>query len=141
MLILLLPGYRLFTSRFPRAPLYEEAPHQQEDSMPRGNRTGPTGMGPMTGRGAGFCAGYDVPGYENPMPGFRGQGRGWGRGRGWRNRYYATGLPRWARFWDWGPATPTQVTKEAETESLKAQAEWLGEQLEAIQSRLAELQE
>ena len=23
--------------------------------MPRGDRTGPTGFGPMTGRGAGYC--------------------------------------------------------------------------------------
>jgi len=60
-------------------------------------------MGPMTGRGAGYCAGYGVPGYANPMPG-RGFGMGWGRGggwgggRGWRNMYYATGLPGWARY-------------------------------------------
>lgn len=34
--------------------------------MPRGNGTGPSGMGPMTGRGVGFCVGYPVPGYGNP---------------------------------------------------------------------------
>jgi hypothetical protein len=34
--------------------------------MPRGDGTGPAGMGPMTGRAAGYCAGYDVPGYMNP---------------------------------------------------------------------------
>lgn len=93
-------------------------------------------MGPMTGRGAGFCAGYDGPGYAGPGPGFRAGGRG----RGWRHRFYATGQPRWARPWDWGPVAP-QMTKETETESLKAQAQWLGEQLEAIQSRLSELTE
>ena len=63
--------------------------------MPRGDRTGPAGMGPMTGRGAGYCAGYSVPGFANPAfgrglvfgfgrglgLGFRG-GRGGGRGRG-----------------------------------------------------------
>jgi len=37
--------------------------------MPGGNGTGPAGMGPMTGRAAGYCAGYPVPGYMNPMPG------------------------------------------------------------------------
>ena len=37
--------------------------------MPRGDGTGPRGMGPMTGRAAGFCAGYPVPGYMNPMVG------------------------------------------------------------------------
>jgi len=47
--------------------------------MPRGDRTGPWGAGPMTGRAAGYCAGYSVPGYVNPVNGY---GRGWGRGRG-----------------------------------------------------------
>jgi hypothetical protein len=47
--------------------------------MPRGDRTGPWGAGPMTGRGAGYCASYSVPGYANPVGGY---GRGWGRGRG-----------------------------------------------------------
>jgi len=36
-------------------------------SMPFGDGTGPAGMGPMTGRAAGFCAGYPVPGYMNPV--------------------------------------------------------------------------
>ena len=46
--------------------------------MPRGDRTGPAGMGPMTGRGMGYCTGYDAPGYASPAPGFgRGRGRGW----------------------------------------------------------------
>ncbi len=47
--------------------------------MPRGDRTGPWGAGPMTGRAAGYCAGYSVPGFMNPTAGY---GRGWGRGRG-----------------------------------------------------------
>ena len=37
--------------------------------MPRGDGTGPTGMGPMTGWGAGYCAGNSVPGFTNPFPG------------------------------------------------------------------------
>ncbi|HUU26805.1 MAG TPA: DUF5320 domain-containing protein [archaeon] len=64
--------------------------------MPFGNRTGPMGFGPLTGRGAGYCAGYTVPGYMNPVPGI-GMGSGRGRGMGWRHCYYATGLPGWAR--------------------------------------------
>ena len=36
-------------------------------NMPFGDGTGPAGMGPMTGRAAGFCAGYPVPGYMNPV--------------------------------------------------------------------------
>ncbi len=34
--------------------------------MPGGDGTGPRGLGPMTGRGAGFCAGFNVPGFMNP---------------------------------------------------------------------------
>ncbi len=50
--------------------------------MPRGDGTGPMGMGPMTGRGAGYCAGFSVPGFMNPMGGRLGLGMG--RGRGFR---------------------------------------------------------
>ncbi len=124
--------------------------------MPAGDRTGPMGLGPMTGRGAGYCAGYGVPGYANPaVPRLglgwrRGWGGGWGGGRGWRHWYYATGLPGWARFgyapaWAvppvaYGPyAAPP--TREQEAESLKAQAEWLQQQLDAISQRIAELEE
>jgi hypothetical protein len=123
--------------------------------MPAGDGTGPRGMGPMTGRGAGYCAGYGAPGYANPMPGRgfgmgRGRGGGWGRGRGWRNMYYATGLPGWARYgyapaWGAPPATAygpygAPPTPEQETEFLKSQAEMLKEELNAISQRIAELE-
>ena len=49
--------------------------------MPRGNRTGPRGDGPMTGRGAGYCAGNDRPGFASSAFG-GGFGRGFGQGRG-----------------------------------------------------------
>jgi hypothetical protein len=110
--------------------------------MPRGDRTGPMGAGPMTGRAAGYCAGYDRPGYTNQIPG-RGAGMGWGHGRGWRHWYHATGVPGWARFggapaWGYGPfAEP--LSREQEVESLKEQAEGLKAQLDAISQRLSEL--
>jgi hypothetical protein len=37
--------------------------------MPRGDRTGPAGMGPMTGRAAGYCTGSGTPGFMNPYGG------------------------------------------------------------------------
>ena len=37
--------------------------------MPAGDGTGPLGWGPMTGRAAGYCAGFPVPGYMNPFVG------------------------------------------------------------------------
>jgi len=53
--------------------------------MPRRDRTGPSGAGQMTGRGAGNCTGNDKSGSNNPGsgPGMAvgcGQGRGAGRG-------------------------------------------------------------
>ena len=47
--------------------------------MPLGNGTGPMGMGPMTGRAAGYCAGYGMPGYMNPYGGRLGGALGWSR--------------------------------------------------------------
>lgn len=46
--------------------------------MPAGNKTGPEGMGPMSGRGMGYCSGNQAPGYE--MQGGRGRGLRFGAG-------------------------------------------------------------
>jgi len=59
--------------------------------MPRGDGTGPMGLGPMTGRAAGYCAGFPVPGFMNPMGGRLGLGLGLGRGRGFRPYTYGRG--------------------------------------------------
>jgi hypothetical protein len=73
--------------------------------MPFGDGTGPRGMGSMTGRGVGYCAGFRRPGFLNPgfgrgWFGFNrgfglgiGRGRGRGLGRGWLSPY--TYYPRW----------------------------------------------
>jgi hypothetical protein len=108
--------------------------------MPRRDRTGPEGEGPMTGWGAGYCADQPTWGYAGAMPGRRTGGRGGrSRSRRWRHWFYATGLPRWARFGpapDWAPPIPEQ-----ETEALKAQAEWLQGELATIHQRLGELEQ
>lgn len=44
-------------------------PGKEVIDMPFGDGTGPVGLGPMTGRAAGFCAGFPVPGYMNPVAG------------------------------------------------------------------------
>lgn len=98
--------------------------------MPRGDGTGPAGLGPMTGRGAGYCAGYPYPGFMNP--GFGRGYSGWGRGRGWRNWYQAYGLPAWGGY----PYQPDQKEeKEILTEQLKA----LKEGIASIEKRLQDL--
>jgi hypothetical protein len=50
--------------------------------MPRGDRTGPFGEGPKTGRQMGYCAGYESPGFATMQTNWRGTGRGFGRGIG-----------------------------------------------------------
>lgn len=101
--------------------------------MPRGDMTGPAGQGPMTGRGMGYCAGYDRPGYMNPYPyggrGYFGWGRGWfGGGRGWRNWQRAgMGLPAWGGY-------------PSEKEMLSQELEGLKEGIKAIEKRLQELE-
>jgi len=115
-------------------------------TMPGGDGTGPVGMGPMTGRAAGFCAGYSAPGYANPVGGrgYFGRGRGFwdrGGGRGWRNWFNATGIPGWARagYGFSGPVAPT-VTAEQEVEGLKQQAEFLQNSLSHINERIEQLE-
>ena len=110
--------------------------------MPGGDRTGPTGMGPMTGRGAGFCAGAGVPGFMNRW--FRGGffGRGRGGGRGWRNMFHATGLTGWQRAGmaaPWG-APAGAVNPEQEIDVLKQQAEQMAGALDSIRQRISELE-
>lgn len=104
--------------------------------MPRGDRTGPMGAGSMTGRRAGFCAGYGVPGFANPPAPWCGTGYR-GGGYGWRNMYYLTGLPRWQRY----PYPVSPVPSQEEVETLKARANWLKDQLDAINKRIEELEQ
>jgi len=98
--------------------------------MPRGDRTGPMGEGPMTGRGAGYCAGYDVPGCDNPgvSRGFgMGLGRGFGRGRGF-------GMGRGMRY---GAASPAVAAgASVELQALREQMADMQAQLNAALSRL-----
>ena len=113
--------------------------------MPGGDRTGPLGMGPQTGRAAGFCAGYNAPGYSNPMPGrgFNRGGRGFfGGGRGWRNWFYATGLPFWARSGAAYPqyAAPAAMSPENELAYLKNESDAMKNSLEEINKRIVELE-
>jgi hypothetical protein len=112
--------------------------------MPRGDGSGPIGMGPMTGRGAGFCAGFPSPGYMNPGVGFgrggfgrgfgRGYGMGFGRGWGFRRKFNYTGMPGWAQY---GYNAPEVNEKEF----LSKQVELFETQLHQLKKRLSTLNE
>ena len=125
--------------------------------MPGGDRTGPMGMGPMTGRAAGYCVGNQVPGYvSTPGGGGRGFGGGGGRGgRGRRNRFYATGLTGWQRAAAGMPAfggeqvaaaaqaepvAPPVASTEQELGILKQQAETMEQQMKQLRERIEQLE-
>lgn len=113
-------------------------------NMPSGDRTGPEGFGPRSGRGLGYCSGYDSPGYTKGVPrggqGYgRGFGRGFGRGYGWGrrreyphpdNRYYPN------RY----PLEPYQaMDKDEEKHYLEELVQSLENELRSIKNRLQEL--
>nr|WP_321468642.1 DUF5320 domain-containing protein [uncultured Desulfobulbus sp.] len=101
--------------------------------MPRGDGTGPMGMGSMTGRGAGYCAGAGQVGFGRVGFG-RGQGLGrrcttaWGMGGGYR---------RGLGFGGNMAGSAQQATPETEKQLLQNQATALQAQLEQIQKRIA----
>lgn len=108
--------------------------------MPGGDRTGPWGAGPLTGRGAGFCRGFLSPifGRYSRMDYGRGPGAGFG-GRGFRHMFYATGLPGWLRSGWGGPATMEEPSPESEKRLLEEEAGALKTRLDIIQKLIDEL--
>lgn len=100
--------------------------------MPFGDKTGPLGQGPMTGRGQGFCAGNATPGGFNSAPGF-GMSRGGGGGRGWRNRFRAAGFNAGEM-----PTAipPAPADRQRELAALKAAVDGLVSTLGEIQKRI-----
>lgn len=120
--------------------------------MPGGSKTGPIGMGPRTGRAAGYCAGSETPGYATEGAG-RGFGGGFGRhggssgiGRGRRSMFYATGVPGRGRFGGdpgtaaFGPiAAYSNPDSELERQTLRNQADALKTKMDYINKRLEEL--
>lgn len=116
--------------------------------MPGRNQTGPMGMGPMTGRRAGICAGNTGQGFTNAPAGRGigvgfGGGRGLGGGRGWTRRCF--GRAGWTRFG--GDETPyavpgpyRQPDPDVEKQALANQARSLQAELEVIQKRLAAIE-
>ena len=107
--------------------------------MPKGDRTGPQGMGPKTGRAMGYCTGHPNPGYMNhhhaaPLMGRRGC---CGHGHGWRNEYCESDRPYAARQqqnFDIPPASP-----EEEIAMLQNEAKNLQNTIKNIEKRIADL--
>ena len=107
--------------------------------MPSGDRTGPMGQGPMTGRSSGFCKGYDIPGYVKEYGGGMGRGFRFGRGRGQgpgRGRNFGSGFAVFFPDFPWAHS----ITKDDEINMLKSQAEYLKRSQKDIERRLGELE-
>jgi hypothetical protein len=116
--------------------------------MPGGDGTGPGGLGPMTGRGLGFCAGYNTPGYtKGPGMGMawgggrgrgaRGFGRGmaWGRGRGFGYRAYRPAVGTSA----YQPITAAPVSEDQQLNMLKQEKDFLESELNGIKNAIEDI--
>ncbi len=123
--------------------------------MPRGDRRGPDGAGPMTGRALGYCAGNDQPGFtanaapqgvgRGPRNGAgRGPGFGRGFGRGRRMGYGGSFLAARGRDAYYEPAAAeedldNQETKDREVTRLENIANTLASELEIVKKQIDEL--
>jgi hypothetical protein len=87
----------------------------------------------MSGRGLGFCAGFNAPGFMNAVHGrrgigyVRGCGRGFGMGMGWRNGW----------SFQYAPVSHSQID---ELTNLRNQAKYLDQALQSINKRISELE-
>jgi hypothetical protein len=94
----------------------------------------------MTGRGVGYCAGYDRPGFANPIGGRfgfgrgygRGNGRGFGYGRGYSGGGYVPNVPYY-------PPVDYAPNPQDEKAYLENEMNALKNEMEAIEKRLKEI--
>ncbi len=113
--------------------------------MPRFDRTGPWGEGPMTGGARGYCnpaqAGYRPPMYGPGIGRGRGLRRGFGPGYG-RGRGFGGGgdFPAWGRGYAQGYNTPYPLEPSEELNMLKAEADAMKGGLDEINKRVEELE-
>lgn len=110
--------------------------------MPGFDRTGPRGMGPMTGGARGRC---NPRGRRNPGGGsfgsWFGQGRGLGRGN--RNMFRSAGFSGWAGpgpAGAWGMPYNAAYNRDQEIDMLRDQAAFLEKELASINNRLQEME-
>ncbi len=112
--------------------------------MPGGDRTGPLGLGPRTGRAMGYCAGYPLPGFMNPGfgRGFRFLRGGFGRGFGWRRWRFVPTTPaptQPQQVWEPVPVQQQVPTREQELQMLEQEAKTIEQEQEALKQELEEI--
>ena len=95
------------------------------NTMPGFDRRGPEGQGPMTGRVRGLCV--ESADFVRPRFG--------GFGRGWRNRYFASGMP--GRFWGRGLVRyEPELSSKEEVEILQNEANYFERELKKIREEI-----
>lgn len=92
----------------------------------------------MTGRAAGYCAGYEAPGFMNPYGRRMGGGFGWGRGRGPFGGY-PPGVGFWGAPYGVYPYAPS-YSGEQEKQALQSQVKFFEDQIAALRKRIEELE-
>jgi hypothetical protein len=102
--------------------------------MPYLDGTGPNGLGPLTGRGLGYCSGAVGLGYGY---GF-GWGRGYGRGMAYGRRFGGWGFAPYVNAWGALPYAP--LSPETQRQALANEQRILETRLEALKSQIEELE-
>jgi hypothetical protein len=105
--------------------------------MPQGDRRGPNGNGPLTGRGLGFCNGNETAGYLSMERGGRGAGYGRGRGFGNQHRYGGRGFNSYRM----GGYTQSDFVEVNEKTLIENEINILKDQLTALEERLKNIKE
>lgn len=100
--------------------------------MPGGDKTGPAGQGPMTGRGAGPCGSGQGRGSLGGRGGGFGGGRGGGSGRG---RGYGGGRGRGRGFGFGWTGSDEELPPQDEAEELRKQVEMLERRLAQLEKK------
>jgi hypothetical protein len=111
--------------------------------MPGGDRTGPAGYGPRTGRSLGYCSGYNSPGFTRGTPrGGGGFGRGWGRGFG--RGYWGRGRGYWYNQYPdepyYRPSYEPRPSADEEKQYLKDTIANLEQELDTMKKRLQDIE-
>ncbi len=124
--------------------------------MPGFDGTGPASMGPMTGGGRGFCNPSRASYGQAPAWGARygrgfgrgyglgngfGRGAGFGRGRGFGWRGFSPLAGGWnGPAYGTGYGSPYNAQPEDEIRTLKDEAKYMKDELDAINKRIEELE-
>lgn len=113
--------------------------------MPAGDRTGPSGLGRMSGRMSGLCAGYGAPGFMNSGCGYRMQRMGRyapdrNPGGFFRRRFrfrddFRAGTMPWAWY---EPDQAYETNPEVRNQFLKREAEILENRLADLKKMMSE---